>query len=59
MLIARLVALATLLATGGSLIAWILTGNPRYRRSAWLLARIGIAVLLLILGLFVLERLAA
>lgn len=56
MLIMRLVLLLAVLGVGGSVILWLLTGNPRYRNWAWKLFRIGVVVLLAILALFAIER---
>ena len=56
MLIMRLVLLLAVLGVGGSVILWLLTGNPRYRDWAWKLFRVGVVVLLAILALFAIER---
>lgn len=53
----RLVALAALLAIGGSVLAWLLTGNPRYRAVAWNITLGGLLVLLAVLLIFVVDRL--
>jgi len=53
----RLVALAALLAIGGSVLAWLLTGNPRYRHMAWNITLGGLVTLLAVLLVFVAERL--
>jgi hypothetical protein len=53
----RLVALAALFAIGGALLAWLLTGNPRYRRMAWNITLGGLVTLLVVLLVFVAERL--
>ncbi|MDX5446507.1 MAG: hypothetical protein LPJ87_10715 [Zoogloeaceae bacterium] len=57
MFVIRLVALAALLAIGGSVLAWLLTGNPRYRRMAWNITLGGLVTLLVVLLVFVAERL--
>lgn len=53
----RLVALAALLAIGGAVLAWLLTGNPRYRAVAWNITLGGLLVLLAVLLIFVADRL--
>lgn len=53
----RLVALAALLAIGGAVLAWLLTGNPRYRAVAWNITLGGLLVLLAVLLIFVVDRL--
>lgn len=58
MFVIRLVALAALLAIGGAVLAWLLTGNPRYRRVAWNITLGGLVTLLVVLMVFVAERLA-
>lgn len=56
MLLIRLFALLALLCIGGSLVAWILTGNALYRQRAWLFFRIGVVALAVVLVLFAIER---
>lgn len=56
MLVIRLFAVLALLGIGGSLVAWLLTGNPRYRLLAWTFFRVAVVVLLVFLALFALER---
>lgn len=56
MLLIRLFAVLALIGIGGSLVAWILTGNPKYRLWAWKCFRAGLVVLLVFLALFALER---
>lgn len=56
MLFIRIFALAALLAIGGTLVAWMLTGNPRYRQLTWNLFIGGLLVLLVILAIFVADR---
>jgi hypothetical protein len=48
--------LLAVLGIGGSLLLWLLTGNPRYRLWAWKAFRIALVVLFVFLALFVLER---
>jgi heme O synthase-like polyprenyltransferase len=56
MLIMRLLVLLAVLGIGGSLLLWLLTGNPRYRLWAWKAFRIALVVLFVFFALFVLER---
>ncbi|TAH49496.1 MAG: hypothetical protein EYC67_03955 [Betaproteobacteria bacterium] len=56
MLIMRLLVLLAVLAIGGSVLLWLLTGNPRYRAWAWKAFRITAVVLFVLLALFALER---
>lgn len=56
MVLIRLFAILALIGTGGSLVAWMLTGNPKYRIWAWNCFRAGIVVLFVFLALFALER---
>ncbi|NMF87485.1 hypothetical protein [Aromatoleum petrolei] len=56
MLVIRLFAILAVIGIGGSLVAWLLTGNPRYRLWAWNCFRAGIVVLFVFLALFALER---
>lgn len=57
MLFVRVVALAALFAVGATVLAWLLTGNPKYRRLAWNLTLGGLMVIAAILLAFVVERL--
>lgn len=56
MLIMRLMLLFAVLGIGGSLILWMLTGEPRYKAMAWKVFRIALVVLFAILALFAIER---
>lgn len=56
MLIMRVLVLLAVLAIGGSVLLWLLTGNPRYRAWAWKAFRITLVVLFVLLALFALER---
>lgn len=56
MIIVRIFALLALLGIGGSLVAWMLTGDPKYRRWAWVLLQAGVAILLILFLLFAIER---
>ena len=57
MIIIRLIALAALFAIGGAVLAWLVTGNPRYRQMAWNITLGGLLALLAVLLIFVVERL--
>ncbi len=56
MLVIRLFGVLALIGIGGALIAWMLTGNPRYRRWAWNFFRAGLIVVFVFLALLALER---
>lgn len=56
MLIMRLLLLLAVLGVGGSVILWLLTGNPRYRAWAWKIFRVAVVVVLAVMALFVIER---
>ncbi|KAI5916329.1 MAG: hypothetical protein JSR42_09250 [Proteobacteria bacterium] len=56
MLIMRLLLLLAVLGIGGSLLLWMLTGNPRYRTWAWKAFRVAAVVIFLLLAMFALER---
>ncbi|HRP23105.1 MAG TPA: hypothetical protein PLF79_12380 [Thauera sp.] len=59
MLIMRLLLLLAVLAIGGSVILWQLTGNPRYKAWAWKAFRASVVVLFVFLALFAIERVLA
>ena len=56
MLALRLFAVLAAIGIGASLIAWMLTGNPRYRRWAWNFFRAALIAAFVFLALFALER---
>ncbi|WP_332672842.1 hypothetical protein [Aromatoleum sp.] len=56
MLVIRLFGVLALIGIGGSLIAWMLTGNLRYRLWAWNFFRAGLIVVFVFLALLALER---
>ncbi|MDT3671381.1 MAG: hypothetical protein ROZ37_13760 [Aromatoleum sp.] len=56
MLVIRLFGVLALIGIGGSLIAWMLTGNPRYRVWAWNFFRAALIVVFVFLALLALER---
>ena len=56
MLVIRLFGVLALIGIGGSVLAWMLTGNTRYRRWAWNFFRAGLIVVFVFLALLALER---
>lgn len=56
MLIIRLLLVLSAIGVGASLVAWLLTGNPRYREWAWKAFRAALVVVLVFLALLALER---
>lgn len=59
MFVIRLAAALVLVGVGASVVLYLLTGQARYRQWAWRVARIGVVVLLVFLGLLFVERLLA
>ncbi|MEZ5609069.1 MAG: hypothetical protein R3E45_01260 [Rhodocyclaceae bacterium] len=59
MLIMRLLLLLAVLAIGGSIILWQLTGNARYKAWAWKSFRAAVVVVFVFLSLFAIERVLA
>ena len=53
----RLALLLAVLGIGGSMVLWLLTGQPQWRLRAWKAFRVALVVIFLYLALFVLERL--
>lgn len=53
----RLILLAALLAIGGTLVAWLITGHPRYRQMAWNITLAALLALCAVLLIFVVDRL--
>lgn len=58
MFILRLLAVLTLIAVAGGILAYLLTGNPRYLALAVRLFRWALVVALLVFALLAVERLA-
>ena len=58
MIFVRIFALLALLGVGGSLIAWMVTGDPKYRRYAWTVLQVAVAILLVLFLIFAIERVA-
>ncbi|MDY0046998.1 MAG: hypothetical protein RBS10_06250 [Thauera propionica] len=56
MLIMRLLLLFAVLGVGGSVILWLLTGNPRFKAWAWKIFRIAVVMLFAFFALFAIER---
>lgn len=56
MIFVRVVVLLALFSIGGALLAWMWTGDARYRMWAWHLFRGALVLLLVILVLFAVER---
>lgn len=54
----RLLAILTLIAVAGGVVAYFLSGDRRYVRFSFRLARFSIGVALAIFALLILERLA-
>jgi hypothetical protein len=54
----RLLAVILVVAIGGTLVAYMLTGNRSYLALAWRLFRYGIVFALLVFGLLIIERVA-
>ena len=55
----RVAVLAVAIVLGVCVLAWLLTGDPRWRRAAWLVVKYSVFVLLGILLLFAAEALLA
>ncbi|AMO38774.1 MULTISPECIES: hypothetical protein [Thauera] len=56
MLIMRLLLLLAVLGVGGSVILWLLTGNPRFKAWAWKIFRVAVVLLFAFFALFAIER---
>lgn len=56
MIFVRVLAVLALLSIGGALVAWMWTGDARYRMWAWHLFRGALVLLLVILSMFAVER---
>lgn len=56
MLLLRLVGILLAIGILGCVAAWLLTGRNAYRRLAWKLARFGLIVVLVFVGLLFVER---
>ena len=54
----RLLAVLTLLAVAGGLVAYLLTRNSWYLQFSWRLLRYAVIVALLVFSLLILERVA-
>lgn len=58
MLILRLLAVITVFAVVGGIVAYLFSGDRRFMHFAWRIFRYALFVALLIFGLLVLERVA-
>jgi hypothetical protein len=58
-LVVRIIGLATAIALGASVLLWLVTGNRKWLRIAWLIFKYAVFLVLLILLLFFAERLLA
>lgn len=56
MLVIRFLLVLSVIAIGASLVAWLLTGNTRYRVWAWQAFRASLVIVLVFLALIALER---
>jgi hypothetical protein len=56
-IVVRILALAAALALGATVLAWLLTGERRWLRIAWLIFRYAVFGLLVVLLLFAGEAL--
>lgn len=54
----RLLAVLTVIAVGGGVVAFLLTRNPKYLQFSWRLFRYSLIVALLVFALLILERVA-
>lgn len=57
MLLVRLIGLATAVALGILVLAWLITGQRVWLRRAWLLFRVALALIVLVMLLFFAEAL--
>ncbi|MDA0189540.1 MAG: hypothetical protein OSW77_04270 [Proteobacteria bacterium] len=54
----RLLAVLTVIAVAGGVLAYVFTRDPRYLRFAWRLFRYSLIVALLLFAVLILERVA-
>lgn len=59
MLVFRAIGLLLVFGTAGSIVLWLLTGDNRYRRLAWMIFRAGLVAAFALLATFAFERLLA
>ncbi|HTP95211.1 MAG TPA: hypothetical protein VMK05_05140 [Burkholderiales bacterium] len=55
-IVVRLVGILALVVVGACLLAYLVSRNRRYLRIAWQVFRLGVAVVLILLVLLVIER---
>jgi len=58
-LLIRFIALATAIVVGVSVLLYVVTGQPRWRRYAWRAFSVAVVAVAVVLLLLVLERLLA
>jgi hypothetical protein len=54
----RLLGVLVLLLVGGGIVAYLMTGNPKYVRFSWRVFRYAVMLALLVFALLILERVA-
>lgn len=59
MLVLRIVGILAVIAIGACLLTFLFSGDRRYLALAWRITRYAIVVALIVLSLFLLERVAA
>lgn len=57
MLVLRILGGLLIVVVGVSLVAFVITKNPRWRRFAWQTVRLGVIIILIFISLYALERL--
>ena len=57
MLLLRLLGILTVLTIGASVLAWVLSREPRYLKFAWRVAQGALVIALTLMGLMAAERL--
>jgi hypothetical protein len=57
MLVLRILGGLLIVVVGVSLVAFVITKNPKWRRFAWQTIRLGAIILLIFISLYALERL--
>ncbi|HEX7812756.1 MAG TPA: hypothetical protein VF460_12675 [Burkholderiales bacterium] len=57
MLVLRILGTLLIVVVGVSLVCFVVTRNPKWRRFAWQTLRLGVIILLIFMALYVLERL--
>ncbi len=57
MLVLRILGALLIVVVGVSLVASVITRDPRWRRFAWQTIRLGVIILFIFMALYALERL--